>query len=103
MNEFEANWDRITVEILNLRSPDETIIRTTGLGSTPRAGKVFEPYRERANDHIAASAAESNIPYAAVSLGDESLGPDGLHPDDSGYEVISGRLSGLGYKPLSSR
>ena len=99
---FEANWDGITSEILNLRSPDETIIRTAGLGYTPRAGKVFEPYLKRANSHIAASAAESNIPYAEVSLGNEGLGPDGLHPDDSGYQVISDRLSGLGYEPMSS-
>ena len=32
VKEFEANWDAITKEILDLRSPDETIIRTAGLG-----------------------------------------------------------------------
>ena len=103
VKEFEANWDKITIEIQNLRSPDETIIRTAGLGYTPRAGKSFEPYLKRANRHIVASAARSNIPYAEVSLGNEGLSPDGLHPDDSGYEAIADRLRGLEYEPLSSR
>jgi lysophospholipase L1-like esterase len=102
VGELEANWDEITGEILTLRPPDETIIRTAGLGYTPRAGRVFEPYLKSANDHIAASAAESNLPYAEVNLGNEGLGPDGLHPDDSGYEEIADRLSELGYEPLGS-
>jgi lysophospholipase L1-like esterase len=101
--EFEGNWDAITKEILSLRSPDETIIRTAGLGYLPQAGKTFEPYLKQANRHIAASAAESGIPYAEADLGDEDLGPDGLHPDDSGYETIADRLQRLGYEPLMSR
>jgi lysophospholipase L1-like esterase len=96
VKEFEENWDAITREILHLRSPDEAIIRTVGLGYTPRAGKTFEPYLKQANRHIATSAAENGIPYAEVSLGDEDLGPDGLHPDDSGYEEIADRLQELG-------
>jgi lysophospholipase L1-like esterase len=103
VEEFEGNWDAITGEILSLRSPDETIIRTAGLGYTPRAGKGFEPYLKQVNRHVDASAAESSIPYAEVSLGDEGLGPDGLHPDDSGYEAIAGRLQRLGYEPLEHR
>jgi len=103
VKEFERNWDEITREILGLRSPDETIIRTTGLGYTPRAGRVFESYLKRANRHITASATESSIPYAEVSLGNGGLGPDGLHPDDSGYEAIANGLQALGYEPLSSR
>ena len=103
VEEFEGNWDAITEEILNLRSPDETIIRTAGLGHTPRAGRAFEPYLKQVNRHISTSADESGIPYAEVRLGDEGLGPDGLHPDDSGYQEIADRLQGLGYEPLSSR
>jgi lysophospholipase L1-like esterase len=103
VEEFEGNWDEITREILSLRSPDETVILTTGLGYTPRAGRVFESYLKRANRHITASAAESSIPYAEVSLGNGGLGPDGLHPDDSGYEAIADRLQELGYEPLSPR
>jgi lysophospholipase L1-like esterase len=89
---FEANWDAITREILTLRSSDETIIRTVGLGYTPQAGKTFEPYIEQVNRHIATSAARNGIPYAKVSLGDKDLGQDGLHPDDSGYQAIADRL-----------
>jgi lysophospholipase L1-like esterase len=103
VEEFEGNWDVITREILSLRSPDETVIRTTGLGYTPHAGRVFESYLKRANHHITTTAAGSSIPYAAVSLGNGGLGPDGLHPDDSGYEAIAERLRQLGYAPLGPR
>jgi lysophospholipase L1-like esterase len=91
VEELERNWDEITQEILSL-CPDETIIRTAGLGYTPRVGKTFEPYLKQVNRHIAASTDESDIPYAEVNLGDEGLGPDGLHPDDSGYQAIANRL-----------
>src|SRR5215212_5354535 len=36
VGELDENWDAITEEILSL-SPDETIIRTVGLGYTPQA------------------------------------------------------------------
>jgi lysophospholipase L1-like esterase len=100
VEDFEANWDVITEVILTLRSPDETIIRTAGLGYTPQAGKTFEPYLKQANRHIATSAAKNNIPYAKVSLGDEDLGPDGLHPDDSSYQAIADQLRELGTRKL---
>jgi len=102
VEEFEGNWDEITGEILNLRSPDETIIRTTGFGYTPRAGRNFEPYLKEVSSHIARSTAEHGIPHAEVGLGDEGLGPDGLHPDDSGYQAIADGLQRLGYEPLRS-
>lgn len=92
VKDFEANWDEITREILSLRSSDETIIRTAGLGYTPQAGKTFEPYLEQVNRHIGTSAAKNGIPYAEVSLDDEGLSQDGLHPDDSGYQTIADRL-----------
>src|ERR687889_706922 len=40
---LEENWDAITEEILELRSTDEAIIRTVGLGSTPLVGGVSQP------------------------------------------------------------
>ena len=98
VKEFETNWDEITKEILSLSSSDETIIRTAGLGYTPQAGSTFEPYLKQVNRHIAASANENGIPYAEVSLGNEGLGPDGLHPDDSGYKEIADRLGELGFR-----
>jgi lysophospholipase L1-like esterase len=95
--ELDKNWNAITAEILSL-SPDETIIRTVGLGYMPRAGRTIEPYLEQASHNIAASSDESGIPYAEVSLGDEGLGPDGLHPDQSGYEKIAEGLDELGVR-----
>jgi lysophospholipase L1-like esterase len=95
--ELDENWNAITEEILTL-SPDETIIRTVGLGYTPHASRTFEPYLKQVNRNIAISADESNIPYAEVSLGDKGLGPDGLHPDNSGYEKIANGIEELGVR-----
>jgi lysophospholipase L1-like esterase len=98
VGELDENWDAITREILSLISSDETIIRTVGLGYTPHAGKTFEPYVKQVNRNIATSSDESNIPYAEVSLGDKGLGPDGLHPNESGYEEIANELDELGVR-----
>jgi lysophospholipase L1-like esterase len=95
--ELDENWNAITEEILTL-SPDETIIRTVGLGYTPQAGNVLEPYLNQVNRNIATSADQSGIPYAEVSLGDKGLGPDGLHPNESGYEQIADGLDELGVR-----
>ncbi|CAN5873139.1 hypothetical protein BH18ACT11_BH18ACT11_00590 [soil metagenome] len=100
---LEENWDTITEEILGLRSTDEAIIRTAGLGYTPRVDGVFGHYLHETNRHIAASTAESGVPYAEVRLGVEGLSPDGLHPDGSGYEEIAAHLGQLGYEPLGPR
>jgi lysophospholipase L1-like esterase len=97
VGELDENWHAITAEILSL-SPDETIIRTVGLGYTPQAGKALEPYLKQVNRNIAKSADESNIPYAEVSLGAKGLGPDGLHPNESGYEKIANELDELGFR-----
>jgi lysophospholipase L1-like esterase len=96
--ELDKNWNAITAGILSLSSPDKTIIRTVGLGYTPHAGRTFEPYLKQVNRNIATSADESNIPYTEVSLGDKGLGPDGLHPDESGYKKIADKLRKLGIK-----
>jgi lysophospholipase L1-like esterase len=98
VRELDENFNAITEEILNLSSPDRTIIRTVGLGYTPHAGKTFEPYLKQVNRNIATSSDESNIPYAEVSLGDRGLGPDGLHPNESGYEDIADGLEELGVR-----
>jgi lysophospholipase L1-like esterase len=97
---LEDNWDAITGELLGLRSTDEAIIRTVGLGYTPHVGGVYRHYLQEANRHLATSTAENGIPYAEVSLGADGLGPDGLHPDDSGYDEIADHLRRLGYHPL---
>jgi lysophospholipase L1-like esterase len=100
VDEFEENWDAIIAELLSLRSTDDTIIRTVGLGYTPQVGEVFRPYLDEANRHIATTAASNDIPYAQPNLGEEYISPDGVHPNDRGYEVIADRLRALGYSPL---
>ena len=96
--ELDENWNAITGEILSLSSPDKTIIRTVGLGYTPHAGRVIEPYLKQVNHNIATSSDESGIPYAEASLGEKGLGLDGLHPDESGYEEIADGLEELGIR-----
>ncbi len=99
----KGNWEAIIGEILALRSTEEAIIRTAGLGYTPRVDGVFEPYLAEVNRHIAAEAAAESIPYVEVHLGEEGMSPDGVHPNDHGYEVIADELRELGYEPLGPR
>jgi lysophospholipase L1-like esterase len=101
VNKVEQNWDAIIEEILTLRSTEETIIRTSGFGYTPRVGKLFEPYVVETTRHIAATTAENDIPSVEVRLGDAGMSKDDLHPNDSGYRVIADRLADLGYEPLA--
>lgn len=100
---FIGNWDAIIEEISSLRSTDETVIRTAGLGYTPRARGVYRSYLREANRHITSSAEDAGIPHAEVHLGKARLSPDGVHPNDEGYGEISARLRKLGYEPLSPR
>ncbi len=95
VGDLDDNWKDITVEILSL-TKEETVIRTAGLGYTPRAGKVAEPYLKRVNRNIATSSDENGIPYAELSLGEKGLSSDGLHPNESGYEKIATALEELG-------
>ena len=96
---IERDWDSVTAEIVRLRSPDDAIIRTTGLGYTPNVGGVFKPYLAEVNRHIAASADRNGIPRVQVRLGGEGLSADGVHPNGEGYEEISAALRTLGYEP----
>lgn len=99
----EGNWDAIIEEILGLRSTDEAIIRTAGLGYIPRVDSVFVPYLAEVNRHIAASAVANGIPHVEVPLGEDGMSPDGVHPNDEGYSVVADRLRELGYEPLGPR
>lgn len=98
----KRNWEDIIDELLGLRSTENTIIRTPGLGYVPRVDETFEPYVSEVNGHIATTTEDNDIPYAEIRLNEDML-PDGLHPDDSGTEVIAERLREPGYEPLSSR
>jgi lysophospholipase L1-like esterase len=100
---IERNWEAIINEMSSLRSTENTIIRTVGLGYTPRTKGVFGPYPGRVTRHIASSAADAGIPYVEVRLADEGMSEDGLHPNDKGYRVIADRLGSLGYEPFHPR
>jgi lysophospholipase L1-like esterase len=102
VEEFKENWDAIIAELLSLRSTEDAVIRTAGIGYTPRVEEIFEPYVDEVNHHIATTAANHDIPYAQPYLGEEYMSPDGVHPNGHGYEVIADRLRELGYGPLSS-
>jgi lysophospholipase L1-like esterase len=99
----EHNWDAIIEEISSLRSTDQTIIRTTGLGYTPRTRGVLRRYLGEVTRDIAAATAEGSIPYAEARLGGAGMSGDGLHPNDRGYQEIADRLRDLGYEPLDPR
>ena len=103
VDKVERNWDAIIYEISSLHSSEDTIIRTIGLGYTPRTEGVFGPYLARVTRHIDSAADDAHIPYAEVRLGDEVMSSDGLHPNDKGYRLIAARLRTLGYKPLHPR
>jgi lysophospholipase L1-like esterase len=103
VDKVERNWDAITYEISSLHPSEDTIIRTIGLGYTPRTEGVFGPYLTRVTRHFDSAADNAHIPYAEVRLDNESMSADGLHPNDKGYRLIADRLRSLGYKPLHPR
>jgi lysophospholipase L1-like esterase len=99
----EDNWNAIVAELLGLRSTTSTIIRSAGLGYTPRFGteEVFKPYLDEVNGRIEKTASKNGIPYIEAHLDSGHLSQDGLHPNDEGYEVIAEQLRKLGYNPLA--
>ena len=100
---LEDNWDAIATELLELRSTGNTIIRTPGLGYTPRAGDDLEHYVSEVNRHIASTARSKGVPHVEVPAGEVGMSPDGVHPNGAGYAGIAGRLRGLGFGPLHPR
>ncbi len=97
------NWDAIATEILGLRSTKGTIIRTPGLGYTPQAEDDLEHYVSEVNRHIASTTRLNAVPYVEIPVGEISMSPDGVHPNDAGYATIADRLRGLGFGPLHPR
>lgn len=84
MEAVEGIWDARIEEILSLRSTNDTIIRTAGLGYTPNVHSLFAPYLREVKRYIAASAADEGIPHVEVRhLGAEAMSPDGVHPNDA--------------------
>ena len=114
---LKENWDAIIAELLSLRSFSNTIIRTIGIGHTPKIfvddavttwpseGKIedvrsLEPYVKQLNYHIATTTADKDVPYVEVYLEKGHVNPDGVHPNDEGYQVVAEQLRKLGYSPL---
>ena len=125
---LKANWTAITAEVLELRSTENTMVRTmdiynpyvrTDIASDTWKNdggmndfQVFNSYIYKANLHIATTSYAAGVPYAGVHLafngpyGYEDpkskgyLSFDGLHPNNTGHRVIAGELQKLGYAPL---
>ncbi len=97
------NWGAIATELLGLRSTGDTIIRTPGLGYTPRAEDDLQHYVSEVNRHIASTTHSKAVPYVEIPAGEVGMSPDGVHPNDAGYATIADRLRGLGFGPLHPR
>src|SRR6185312_4582972 len=116
---FETNWDAIVVELLKLRDPGKTILRTMDIynpyvNPDTQAGRfdTVETYLDQANSHIHDNAKANNIPVAEVHTAfngtDGTQDPvtlglissDGFHPNDAGHKVIADQFRALGYAPL---
>ncbi|MDO8496244.1 MAG: GDSL-type esterase/lipase family protein [bacterium] len=113
--QLKSNWDGIITEILSLRSPSNTIIRTMDIynpyvsSDTVADFLVFKPYLDEVNSYIVSTSEASGILVAKVYLtfngvnGDEDpitkgyLATDGFHPNDAGHKVIADLLRALGY------
>ena len=100
---LKDNWDAIATELLGLRSTGNTIIRTPGLGYTPRAEDDLKHYVREVNRHIASTARSKAVPHVEIPAGEIGMSPDGVHPNDAGYATIADRLRGLGFGPLYPR
>lgn len=116
---FSNNWDAIVAEIMALRQPGATILRTMDLYNPfvaeDQANGQFNTlnsYLTDVNQHVASSAARNGIPYARVhdafngSTGEKDpraaglISVDGVHPNDNGHKLIADLLRQLGYGPL---
>ncbi|HZH91940.1 MAG TPA: DUF4214 domain-containing protein [Pyrinomonadaceae bacterium] len=116
---FKINWNAITAQILSLRSPSNTIIRTmdyynpsVNLARLFGVLPVVKPYVDDASRFIILSSLSNRILPARVYLafngvnGESDAGArgymssDGIHPNDTGHEVIAAQFRALGYQPL---
>ena len=96
------NWNAILAKLEALGVMRNAIVRTPGLGYVPQAGANLRPYVDEVNRHIAETDA-GGVRSTEVRLGAGDMSQDGLHPNDSGYAAIAGRLRELGYGTLTGR
>jgi len=116
---FQTNWDAIIVELLKLRVPSQTILRTVDIynpyvaaDTTSGIFTTIEPYLDQVNGHIQTTAQTNGIPVAAVHVAFNGpagtvdpiaaglIASDNFHPNDAGHKVIADQLRMLLYKPL---
>src|SRR5580700_33785 len=116
---FQTNWHALIVQLLKLRVPSQTILRTMDIynpyvaaDTTSGMFATIEPYLDQVNSHIQANAQTNGIPVAAVHLAFNGpagtvdpiaaglIASDNFHPNDAGHKVIADQLRMLLYKPL---
>jgi lysophospholipase L1-like esterase len=116
---FKVNWNAIVAQILSLRSPSNTILRTmdnynpaVDLARLFGVLPVIKPYLDDINRFIFLSSVNNRILPARVyqafngSTGDIDAGrrgymsADGIHPNDTGHDIIAAEFRALGYQPL---
>ena len=116
---FKANWNAIIAQILSLRSPSNTIIRTMD-NYNPAVNllrvfgllSVMKPYLEDINRFIVLSAITNRIAPARVyqafngingeiDAGSRGyISSDGAHPNNTGHDIIAAEFRALSYQPL---
>jgi lysophospholipase L1-like esterase len=116
---FKTNWNAIVAQILSLRSPSNTIIRTMdyynpGVDLARLFGvlPVIKPYLDDVSRFIILSSINNRILPARIYLAFNGangeldagargyLSPDGIHPNDTGHDIIAAQFRALGYTPL---
>jgi lysophospholipase L1-like esterase len=116
---LKTNWNAIVAQILSLRSPSNTILRTmdnynpaVDLARAFGVHEIIKPYLEDINRFIFLSAVNNRIGCARVyqafnGINGESdagrrgyLSSDGIHPNELGHDIIASEFRALGYQPL---
>jgi lysophospholipase L1-like esterase len=116
---LKTNWNAIVAQILSLRSPSNTIIRTmdyynpaVDLARAFGVLHIIKPYLEEMNRFVFLSAVNNRIGCARVYLafngvnGEADAGrrgylsADGIHPNELGHDILASELRALSYAPL---
>ncbi len=116
---FKANWSAIIAQLLALRSPSNTVIRTMDIYNPAvnqeKAFGVFttlKPYLDDLNRYIFDTSYSNRIACAQVYRafnginGDQDAGDrglltsDGIHPNSAGHKLIADQFRALAYYPL---
>ncbi|HEY0099734.1 MAG TPA: DUF4214 domain-containing protein [Pyrinomonadaceae bacterium] len=116
---LKVDWNAIVAQILSLRSPSNTILRTmdnynpaVDLARAFGVLHVIKPYLEEVNRFIFLSAINNRIGCARVYQafngvnGEADAGrrgymsSDGIHPNELGHDIIASEFRALSYAPL---